>query len=244
MSKNTIIALIALALIAVFVGYAKYVLIPNYNATVAQLPQPTPTTVPISDQNTAGVPMGDAISAKKTSAQFLESLSDRQKIQQLFAISVPVPIATNSGSYKLVEDNLPGIIVLVGNTSTASAEKAVSLIGPVTATQSAQLSLFATTPTGAKPKLCTYDQDCLDYMRTLGVPITLSEPLNASASAADALTALNTGSTVVTLGTRVKQPELTQLVDQLLEKYSNEEAFKKRVDKNVLQLISFKQEYH
>lgn len=241
MSKNTILFLILLAVLAVGVGYGKYVLVPKYNRTVVAPTSLKPSPV-VSDD--PGVPMGDAIAAKMDIPDIVSKLTPEQKIMEVVAVSVQLPVATNSASYALVEKSQPGIINLVGSTSTASAHSAISLLGRLTATRSAQLSLFASSPTGTSPQLCTYDPDCLSFMKQLQSPILMSEPLSASASAEDVVSAFNTGVTIVTLNSKTKQPQLTQIVTDLAAKYAGEIAFKQLIDGKVFQVVSLKQEYH
>ncbi len=239
MSKNTIILIVLLCIVAVGVGYGKYVVAPKY---VAELNKnvPSPVVTPL--------PMGDAIQSKKTLPELADSLSTKQKIMMLLAPSVITPVATGSASTALVVENLPGVVTLVGVTSTASAQKSAIILNRAVATQSAQFPIFAFSKTGTKPELCSYDPACLKKLESLSKPITISEPLAISASASadlgeDAVLKFKKGATVLSLSSKIKQVQLSSLVDQLVIDYSTDLTFKQLVDANVLQVLSLQEEY-
>jgi len=242
MSRNSLIFIGLLALLAVCIGYAKLVLVPNYNKTHPLTQSATPASSQTPEPS--AVPMGDAIEAKKNTTAVVAGLSDSEKFAQLMAVSVQLPVSTASASLTTIDQIQPGVIILSGATSTASAQKAMGTLGAIVASKSATLALFATARPGKAPELCAYNEVCQTYLETLQDPPRMSLPLDASVSAQVAMSEFQRGSTILSLNPKMKTAQISALIDGLIVQYKSSIAFKQLIDGKVLQVVGFKQEYY
>ncbi len=234
MSKNSVLFIIFLAFLTILVGYSKYVLVPTYQAQHS-LPSPTISPSPIS--------MGDAIQTAEQGSPF-GALTDSQKLRQFLALTVPVPVATNSAQIKLVVENEPGFITLTGQyTATPSAKKTMAIVTQNLATKSAVPVLFAVKKTAALPTLCALDTKCLSLLPK--EENLFSSPIIAASASGSltkqALAEFQRGKVILNLSQSVSQAQLDGLITDLVAEYKKDNVFKQIIDGNLEAILKIKQ---
>lgn len=245
MTKNSLFFICLLVILAVVLGYARFVFIPSYNAS--QLAQFTPAPSPVPTSITQQAP-------EETPQLMISDLTDQQKMAQLLAFSLNAPISTTSAVLPELLANEPGFVsVITGNISTASAQRSIENAVSTNTPDKKLPTLFAASKDGLKPKLCQYDEKCLTAVNNKTDMVIFSEPIEiASDSAASAITGLGdlavrkykTGANVVVLAPKTSQAQVVSLLEQLIQSYSSDPEFKFIADKNLQLILNIKARYN
>ncbi len=171
MSKNSILFIFLLAILAVGIGYSKYVLLPKYQAQlnreqVVLAASPSPS------------PMSAQLSAEAVNNQVLAYLSPRRRIAQLIAVSLPTPISSTSAVLNnLLVEQLGTISLGNQNVSTSSAQQALTKINLAVKKTSELPILVHLVKTGTGSELCSVDQQCVNILDKPTIANILSQPL-------------------------------------------------------------------